>query len=78
MCKAGKITIAEVEEIVEVGELDPNHIHVPGVYVQRVVKGEAYEKRIEVIIEIKPINFVKIVKKILECAEVDPEESSFE
>jgi len=48
MCKAGKITIAEAEEIVEIGELDPNHIHVPGIYVQRVVKGEAYEKRIEV------------------------------
>lgn len=48
MCKAGKITIAEAEEIVEVGELDPNDIHVPGVYVQRIVLGEKYEKRIEV------------------------------
>lgn len=44
---AGKITIAEVEEIVEVGELDPDHIHTPGVYVHRVFKGEKYEKRIE-------------------------------
>lgn len=51
MCKAGKITIAEAEEIVEIGELDPNHIHVPGVYVQRVIKGENYEKRIEVYFE---------------------------
>ncbi|MCM0626995.1 CoA transferase subunit A [Lysinibacillus sp. OL1_EC] len=44
---SGKITIAEVEEIVEVGELDPDHIHTPGVFVQRVVLGENYEKRIE-------------------------------
>ncbi|KAF4517622.1 hypothetical protein B566_EDAN002853 [Ephemera danica] len=47
MCKAGRITIAEAEEIVEVGELDPNQIHVPGVYVQRLVQGQGYEKRIE-------------------------------
>ncbi|MGE7691623.1 CoA transferase subunit A [Lysinibacillus sp. NPDC097214] len=44
---AGKITIAEVEEIVEVGELDPDHIHTPGVFVQRVLLGGSYEKRIE-------------------------------
>jgi len=44
---AGKITIAEVEEIVEVGELDPDHIHTPGVFVQRVLLGGNYEKRIE-------------------------------
>ncbi len=44
---AGKITIAEVEEIVDVGALDPNHIHTPGVFVHRIFKGEKYEKRIE-------------------------------
>ncbi len=44
---SGKITIAEVEEIVEVGELDPDHIHTPGVFVQRVLVGEHYDKRIE-------------------------------
>jgi len=44
---AGKITIAEVEEIVEVGELDPDHIHTPGVFIQRVLLGGNYEKRIE-------------------------------
>ncbi|MFP3917575.1 CoA transferase subunit A [Lysinibacillus telephonicus] len=44
---AGKITIAEVEEIVEVGELDPDEIHTPSVYVQRVILGQNYEKRIE-------------------------------
>ncbi|WP_114569740.1 CoA transferase subunit A [Exiguobacterium flavidum] len=44
---AGKITIAEVEELVEVGELDPNEIHTPGVYVQRVLVASDYEKRIE-------------------------------
>jgi 3-oxoacid CoA-transferase/3-oxoacid CoA-transferase subunit A len=44
---AGKITIAEVEEIVDVGKLDPDHIHTPGVYVHRIIKGEKFEKRIE-------------------------------
>lgn len=44
---AGKITIAEVEEIVEVGELDPDQIHTPGIYVQHVYLGEQFEKRIE-------------------------------
>lgn len=44
---AGKITIAEVEEIVEVGELDPDQIHTPGIFVQRVVLGKDHEKRIE-------------------------------
>lgn len=48
MCKAGKITIAEVEEIVEVDQINPEDVHVPGIYVQRVIKGEKYEKRIEV------------------------------
>lgn len=47
MTGAAKITIAEVEEIVEPGELDPNTIHVPGIYVQRIFKGAQYEKRIE-------------------------------
>ena len=47
MATAGKITIAEVEEIVEVGELDPDEIHTPAVFVQHVILGEAYEKRIE-------------------------------
>ncbi|MBE0648398.1 MAG: CoA transferase subunit A [Bacteroidales bacterium] len=44
---AGRITIAEVEELVPYGELDPNHIHTPGVYVQRIFQGTNYEKRIE-------------------------------
>ena len=47
MAAAGKITIAEVEELVEVGELDPNYIHTPGIYVQRIFKGKNYQKRIE-------------------------------
>jgi 3-oxoacid CoA-transferase subunit A len=47
MAMAGKITIAEVEELVEPGELDPNFIHTPGIYVHRIFKGENYEKRIE-------------------------------
>ncbi|MFI4937226.1 MAG: CoA transferase subunit A [Candidatus Berkiellales bacterium] len=46
MATAGKITVAEVEEIVEVGELDPNFIHTPGIYVDRIIKG-SFEKRIE-------------------------------
>jgi 3-oxoacid CoA-transferase subunit A len=44
---AGKITIVEVEELVDVGELDPDHIHLPGVFVQRILEGANYEKRIE-------------------------------
>ena len=47
MAMAGKITIAEVEELVEVGELNPDHIHTPGIFVNRIFKGENYEKRIE-------------------------------
>ena len=47
MAMAGKITIAEVEELVEPGELDPNFIHTPGVFIQRIFQGVNYEKRIE-------------------------------
>lgn len=47
MAMAGKITIAEVEELVEPGALDPNEIHTPGIYVHRIFKGTNYEKRIE-------------------------------
>ena len=49
MAKAGKTTIVEVEEIVEVGELEPGAIHLPCIYVDRLVKGAGYEKRIEVL-----------------------------
>jgi 3-oxoacid CoA-transferase subunit A len=47
MAMAGRITIAEVEELVPEGELDPNHIHTPGIYVHRIFQGTNYEKRIE-------------------------------
>ncbi len=47
MAMAGKITIAEVEELVPAGELDPNSIHTPGIFVQRIFQGEKFEKRIE-------------------------------
>ena len=47
MATAGKVTIAEVEILVEAGELDPDQIHTPGVYVHRIFQGEKYEKRIE-------------------------------
>ncbi|XP_040564089.1 succinyl-CoA:3-ketoacid coenzyme A transferase 1, mitochondrial [Lepeophtheirus salmonis] len=47
MCKAGKICIAEVEEIVDVGEIPPDHVHIPSIFVQRVVLGNNYQKRIE-------------------------------
>ena len=47
MAMAGKITIAEVEELVPAGELDPNNIHTPGIYVHRIFQGMKYEKRIE-------------------------------
>lgn len=47
MATAGKITIAEVEELVPAGELDPNFVHTPGIYVDRIIQGESYEKPIE-------------------------------
>lgn len=47
MCGAAKITVAEVEELVPAGTFDPNFIHVPGIFVQRIFQGERYEKRIE-------------------------------
>lgn len=47
MAMAGKVTIAEVEELVEAGEIDPDYVHTPGIYVHRIFKGEGYEKRIE-------------------------------
>ena len=47
MCGAANITVAEVEELVPAGELDPNSIHIPGIFVQRIFQGEKFEKRIE-------------------------------
>jgi len=47
MAMAGKVTVAEVEELVELGGLDPDHVHTPGIFVQRLIEGAAYEKRIE-------------------------------
>jgi 3-oxoacid CoA-transferase subunit A len=47
MCGAAKITVAEVEHLVEAGALDPNQIHIPGIFVQRIFEGKNYEKRIE-------------------------------
>ena len=47
MAMAGKITVAEVEELVPIGELDPNQIHTPGIFVQRIIKCDNFEKRIE-------------------------------
>ena len=47
MAMAGKITVAEVEEMLPAGELHPNEVHLPGIFVQRIVLGQNYEKRIE-------------------------------
>jgi len=47
MATAGKVCVAEVEALVAVGDLDPDHIHTPGIYVDRILQGSAYEKRIE-------------------------------
>jgi len=47
MAMAGKITVAEVEELLPAGDLDPNHIHTPGIFVQRIFQGKLYEKKIE-------------------------------
>jgi 3-oxoacid CoA-transferase subunit A len=56
MAMAGKITIAEVEELVELGQIDPDHVHVPGIYVNRIFQGVKYEKRIEQITTLKKNN----------------------
>ena len=48
MCKAAKVTIAEVEEIVDVGKIEPESVHVPGIFVHRLFLGNKFEKRIEV------------------------------
>jgi acyl CoA:acetate/3-ketoacid CoA transferase alpha subunit len=48
MCKAARVTIAEVEEIVPVGSIPPGEVHVPGIFVHRIVQGDTFEKRIEV------------------------------
>jgi 3-oxoacid CoA-transferase len=64
MAKAAKLTVAEVEEIVEAGTFNPDDIHVPGVYVQRVVKGEKFEKRIsKLTLAADPNNPTATVKK---------------
>lgn len=47
MATAGRVTVAEVEEIVEAGAIDPDHVHTPGIYVDRLVQGRGYEKKIE-------------------------------
>ena len=47
MATAGKVTVAEVEKLCEVGELDPDNIHTPGIYVQRIIQGNNYSKAIE-------------------------------
>ena len=47
MATAGKVCVAEVEELVPIGELDPDHIHTPGIFVDRIIQGSNYEKRIE-------------------------------
>lgn len=49
MAMAGRITIAEVEELVPAGTLDPNHVHTPGIFVQRIFQGKRFEKRIEIL-----------------------------
>jgi acyl CoA:acetate/3-ketoacid CoA transferase len=47
MATAGKVTVVEVEEIVPIGTFDPDQIHTPGIYVDRLIQGAGYEKRIE-------------------------------
>ena len=49
MATAARVTVAEVEELVETGEIDPDHIHTPGIFVQRIMEGRDYEKRIEIL-----------------------------
>ena len=59
MAMAGKITVAEVEELVPAGELNPNQIHTPGIFVQRIFQGDIYEKRIEQLTVRKKNNVTK-------------------
>lgn len=66
MARAAKVTIAEVEEIVEVGELPPDQIHLPSVYVHRLHKGHKFEKRIEVILFIETL-----LRNIYVCEALD-------
>jgi 3-oxoacid CoA-transferase subunit A len=47
MCGAAKVTVVEVEELLPAGSLDPNQVHIPGIFVQRIFQGETFEKRIE-------------------------------
>jgi len=47
MATAGRVTVVEVEHLVEAGAIDPDHIHTPGIFVQRIVQGASFEKRIE-------------------------------
>ena len=47
MARAGKVTIVEVEQLVQPGEIEPDQVHVPGIYVHRIFEGKNYEKRIE-------------------------------
>lgn len=51
MAQAAKTTIVEVEEIVGIGDIKPDEVHLPGIFVHRIIKGEKYEKRIEVILK---------------------------
>ncbi len=64
MAKAAKITIAEVEEIVEIGELDPSFIHLPGIYVDKLVKPDAYAKFVEVLYNKKKYKYLLILEKL--------------
>lgn len=64
MCRAAKTTIAEVEEIVD--EIDPDNVHVPSIFVHRIILGEKYEKRIERRIVRKPVEKVKKTDSVRE------------
>lgn len=55
------VCVFQVEEIVETGEIPPDQVHVPGIYVDRIIEGEKYEKRIEVCVEIIELNAFKCV-----------------
>lgn len=67
MCKAAKTTIVEVEELVKLGDLDPDSIHVPGIFVHRIIQCSNYEKRIEVshfIVQVVVVVLVTIMPRI--------------
>lgn len=70
MCRAAKCTIVEVEEIVPIGSIDPEQVHIPSIYVHRIIKGSNYEKRIERLKVTKPVDSSEAAEASSEAAKM--------